>query len=103
MRYIGDEKVKQKMLLEGFIKNISIDEFVDSIPSEDVEEVKHGKWIKKRHQIYECSRCKRSIYLEGLNVTDENEAKLLRKLYPYCHCGAIMDLGSEYEIPVEVR
>lgn len=91
MRYISAEKVKWKMLADGFRKNISIDEFIDSIPSEDAEEIKHGKWIKKRYQIYECSHCKRSVYLEGLNVTDENEAKLLKELYPYCNCGAKMN------------
>lgn len=57
----------------------------------DVQEVQHAHWDKLRYQMYECSRCKRSVYLEGLNVTDENEAKLLREIYPYCHCGAKMD------------
>lgn len=62
-----------------------------SLPPADVAPVVHAKWIKLRHQMYTCSRCKRSIYLEGLNVTDENETSLLRELYPYCNCGAKMD------------
>lgn len=68
-----------------------IQKIIDDVPTADVEEVKHGYWIKIRYQVYECSCCKRSVYLEGLNVTDENETKLLRELYPYCHCGAKMD------------
>jgi len=65
------------------------------ISTTDVEEVRHGKWIKMRYQVYECSCCKRSVYLEGLNVADENETELLRELYPYCHCGTRMDGGKE--------
>ena len=62
---------------------------------EDVQKVKHGKWIKVRYRTFICSCCKRSVYLDGLNVTDKNETILLRELYPYCHCGAKMDLEEK--------
>lgn len=61
---------------------------IDRIPAADVAEVRRGEWIKIRYRTFICSHCKRSVYLDGLNVTDENETKLLRELYPYCHCGA---------------
>lgn len=60
----------------------------------ETEPIRHGRWIKMRYRVYQCSCCKRAVFLEGLNVTDENETKLLRELFPYCHCGAKMD-GKE--------
>lgn len=88
----ANEQYDRENANEDFIFGCeSYKEWLENLPVADVQEVKHGKWIKKRYQIYECSRCKRSVYLEGLNVTDENEIKLLKELYPYCHCGAKMD------------
>lgn len=68
-----------------------IERRLEEFEAADVEEVRHGKWIKIRYRTFICSCCKRSVYLDGLNVTDKNETKLLRELYPYCHCGAKMD------------
>ena len=72
---------------------------VKEMPTDDVKEVRHEKWIKIRSRIFICSYCKRVVYLDGINVTDKvtdkNETKLLRELYPYCHCGAKMDKETE--------
>ena len=58
---------------------------VDSIPSADVQPVRHGRWIKKHDDVcywHECSEC-------GINPPKDqwkNEWKS-----PYCHnCGAKM-------------
>lgn len=59
-------------------------------PTADVEEVKHGKWVKKNNvnyspfdgspeYIYICSECGR----------EENKQE------PYCNCGAKMDGGTQ--------
>lgn len=55
------------------------------IPTADVQEVRHGHWIKMKNfcliPTYECSLCGRQIKTIG-NA---------RKNAPYCHCGARMD------------
>lgn len=61
-------------------------------PAEDVEAVRHGKWVKLKRDwplysnTYECSRCGRTI-----TVGDGYKKFALLKQYPYCHCGAKMD------------
>ena len=57
--------------------------YVDDIfkePAVDAEPVKHGWWIKLDRDIAVCSECGR------------HENALLVDSYPYCHCGAKMDL-----------
>lgn len=61
---------------------------------EDVQEVKHGKWIYVGDPnfahivgfLYECSCCKRHIIVDYQFELRE---------YPYCHCGAKMDEKDE--------
>lgn len=60
-------------------------------PTADVEEVKHGTWIKldTAHEytdVYKCSICNRRIW--------DDKGIPLSKIYernPYCHCGAKMN------------
>lgn len=53
----------------------------------DVEEIRHGKWIYKGHEImgeaFQCSLCGRWIFANSLDC--------VIKGYPYCHCGAKME------------
>ena len=55
-----------------------------SLPTADVEEVKHGKWIAHYNgsfkPIYRCSVCNERL----IGYSDPNKV-------PYCHCGAKMD------------
>lgn len=65
---------------------------IEKVPTADVQEVRHGKWIKKQEDIYwgnpfirrNCSICGvEPFYQEGLGVYN---------LTPYCpNCGAKMD------------
>ena len=58
------------------------------IPTADVQEVRHAKWIYCGHHefhghVFECSVCGRYLFANSKeDVCDE---------YPYCHCGAKMD------------
>ena len=66
---------------------------LDTIPTADVEEVKHGRWVRiteKEYsmQEYMCSVCGRTIHYYGA-------FSLLTVRYPYCHCGAKMDEVEE--------
>ncbi len=60
---------------------------IDSIPWVDAVEVVHGRWEQVQRWAtkakYRCSVCGREI----MSATKVNVEK-----YPYCHCGAKMDL-----------
>ena len=61
-------------------------------PSADVEPVVHARWELSQRIAggarWECSLCGREI-----------ETNMLKKLhrFPYCHCGAKMDMNKEGE------
>lgn len=63
---------------------------VKSLPTADVEPVRHGKWRLVRRMAacgeYECSVCGRIETFCCFNKPENN---------PYCHCGAKMDLEAE--------
>lgn len=70
------------------------------IPAADVEPVRHGKWnirvSNERTLCLECSECGRkvdNINLYYLLIFGEYGEACQR--YPYCHCGAKMDLEDE--------
>ena len=75
---------------------------LDNIPAAEVELVVHGRWVLLRQggctSLYACSACQRKITLSGdLNTREPR----LKKLYPYCHCGARMDGGGRNDDPVD--
>ena len=61
---------------------------LECVPTADVEEVRHGKWIYKGHidmmgYVFQCSVCWRWMFANSIkNIIGE---------YPYCHCGAKME------------
>ena len=63
-----------------------LDDVVE-IPTADVEEVKHAKWIPNSSYkyYYYCSNC-------GRSVSDVTENPNI--IFPYCHCGAKMAGGK---------
>lgn len=66
-------------------------------PAVDVQEIKHGKWIKMYNNPddgnYYCSECHNSI-----DIATERETPIDRDFF-YCpHCGAIMDGGTNDEM-----
>ncbi len=75
-------------------------ETVKNLPAADVEPVRRGNWnirvSDERTLCLECSVCGRkvdNINLHRLLIFREYEAACWR--YPYCHCGAKMDLEDE--------
>lgn len=69
---------------------------IKSAPSADVQEVKHGKWIKMYDILddgdYYCSECRNHI-----NIATERKAPKTPRDHGvlYCpHCGAKMDGGN---------
>ena len=64
-------------------------EFFEKQPTADVEEVRHAKWIYKGHNdmtghVFQCSVCGRWRFANSTEYVIEE--------YPYCHCGARIDL-----------
>lgn len=63
----------------------------------DVEPVRHGNWNIQRSRkltlCLVCSVCGRKVDNRDLGLLLElGEYGVARHLYPYCHCGAKMDL-----------
>lgn len=84
-RYIDAKKCKLAMSYYGFrAPDMTITEFIeDECPAADVEEVKHGHWIKYAKYsfgtMYDCSICSTRIIDDGHS-------------WHYCpNCGAKMD------------
>ena len=86
-RYIDADKAKHEFNIGfgGVSHAVIANQIIDSIPTADVVEVKHGEWILTKTEFgwncceypveYTCSVCGR---------TEKHEE-------PYCHCGARMD------------
>lgn len=73
---------------------------IRKLPAADVEPVRRGKWniqvSDERTLCLECSVCGRKVdnfNLHRLLIFREYEVACWR--YPYCHCGAKMDLEEE--------
>lgn len=72
-RYI-DADIAHEMLLRGYV--------INDVPTADVQEVRHGRWIETRPGYCQCSLCKRGICCSWFKSE-------------YCErCGAKMD-GKE--------
>ena len=72
---------------EHFIFGIEAVEYAENLPAADVAPVVHGRWEQIKEWAtkakYRCSVCGREI-MSAVKVNIEK--------YPYCHCGAKMDL-----------
>lgn len=65
-----------------------------AMPPADVMPVRHGQWefVKKvgATNTYKCSLCSRTEFINESIFYNMKEK--IKELYPYCHCGAKMDL-----------
>ena len=70
---------------------IAVRKVLGAFRAADVQEVKHGKWIKnKEHGYYECSNCKSTKPYDG--ICEENPDKVTYWMCDYCpYCGTKMD------------
>ena len=61
--------------------------------SADVAQVRHGRWLPFRvgfwTSVFECSECHRRV---TLSCDEVRTFEMLNRRYPFCHCGAKMDL-----------
>lgn len=89
MKYVDAATTAEK-ISDKF--NISMAELVDvfaEIPAEDVQPVKHGRWIPQGDDMWLCSNCKENIIYSS-HESDRTEKQR------YCsRCGARMDGDTE--------
>lgn len=72
---------KQELVVKTIYKDLY--EFIESQPTADVVEVKHGEWTKKVSDMWHCSLCLHPALLNGC------EEDVLSNHCPFC--GAKMD------------
>ena len=69
-------------------------EDIEAIPAADVAPVVHGRWgvtqVNGVDAIFACSECSREV--KATNAYFGKPTEHIAKIYPYCHCGAKMDL-----------
>lgn len=99
--YIEREKIREEYekLTRSYVRNDPyiadwrFDEMIESLPAADVATVRHGRWLPFRvgflTSIFECSECHRRIAFSSYKV---RTFEMLNRRYPFCHCGAKMDL-----------
>lgn len=87
-RYIDAEKIietiSSRLDMQDLYLPVHFLDLIDDIPTADVEEVRHGKWVNDQGNEYRCSGCGYSY----INATSDGN-------YNYCpNCGAKMDGGD---------
>lgn len=97
--YISREAFKKKYLCCGYLPEMSEKEF-DEFPAADVEPVRRGEWnIRLADEMtlcLECSICGRKVdNIDLHNLLEAGEYGEACRRYPYCHCGAKMNLEGE--------
>lgn len=79
---------------EGFIGTVGY--LIAKQPTIEAEPVRHGKWIAAKIDAtetkFQCSECGREVKCG--NDYFMKPTKHVNASYPYCHCGAKMDLGD---------
>lgn len=107
MAYVDVDKLINKInsricsiLIRGAVASI-INETINDSPTADVEEVKHGEWKLMGTEKFMdgsysskffCSKCLREIGVCHEHESDNH--KYAKSMYPYCHCGAKMDVSK---------
>lgn len=61
---------------------------ISQIPTADVEEVRHGKWIKNERYVYDSED--NPVAKIGEDFTCSECHRISVREEPYCHCGAKM-------------
>ena len=92
MDYI-DRKALRDALYDADAITMTGIKILNQFPSADVALVRHGRWLLitagYRNFGWCCSECGRSV---SINCAEELRQSELEKEYPFCHCGARMDL-----------
>lgn len=67
--------------------------WLEKRPVVDLATVVYARWVPFRSgdwtSVYECSKCHRMI---AVSCDKDMVVGQVKKMYPYCHCGAKMDI-----------
>ena len=97
-RYVDIEcsAVTEVIGRRAFKNREDIQDFLDNIPTADVEPVKHGHWYNRGGR-FRCSVCDTKAYLKDVGGTGGWSHEYIQQKSPYCpNCGAKMD-GEEVQ------
>ena len=93
-RYIDEEKIKitaDTMIADGecYVPLLAVKQAIARTPTEDVEEIRHGRWVSNKLDGYKlayyCSECS---WIDGYPFNNRHK---------YCpHCGAKMDEKGDH-------
>lgn len=94
-KYIEREKLINELQClpeQGELLYLGVYDCVNTTPTADVQEVKHGKWIDREadlgYKVYQCSVCEEEYCLETGSPQENG--------YNFCpNCGAKMDGGKK--------
>lgn len=79
--------------LEDDIRKVAFKDAIERIPTADVQEVKHAKWIQRGEDAV-CSNC--GQLTEDYCIEGDSESGYYTVLPHYCSaCGALMDLEDD--------
>ena len=96
MRPIDADKLKEVFAVPSYeaFGVTTICSIIDDAPTVDAEPVRHGKSIIKKvdaiFSVFTCSECGKCV--KAVNGYYGEPTKDIANYYPYCHCGAKMDL-----------
>lgn len=99
LKYINaDELIKKVKEREDLLSIYLVKEAIDKMPSADVAEVKHGKWIENSTGTsHKCSVCGCPVlYVFDMDLSYREHSDYCECLSNFCpHCGA--DMRGETE------
>lgn len=75
---------------------VDLCEIIEKIPTADVVEVKHGKWIQTKDGDFACSLCGYIVKGKPMNYPPDGQMMLRTKGHRYCgDCGAKMGVEDD--------
>lgn len=88
-RYIDAEQIRYRYLPIPAIGDLFVTKLdIQKIQTADVENVRHGRWIKNERYVYDSED--NPVAKIGEDFTCSECGRVSLREEPYCHCGAKM-------------
>lgn len=88
-RFIDAEKIQYRYLPIPAVGDMFATKLdILKVPTEEVERVRHGKWIKNERYVYDSED--KPVAKIGEDFTCSECGRISVREEPYCHCGAKM-------------
>ena len=106
MRMIDPKNPANRLYVSDFVI-----EQMQKIPTIEAEPLKHGRWVMQfdgsqsfvtgewdENYYIECSECGRKVWYIDQDAAMFGNWEKIFEAFPYCHCGAKMDGGTDNEV-----